>query len=135
MNEYLSTPSGIIIPPSALGWKFSRSSGPGGQGVNTTDSQVELTCFTNQLLGDDEVLERVRAKLGESVVITASVTRSQLSNRKDAISRLLDRLEAASAKPKTRKPTRVPKRSAEARLRAKRIQSERKASRQGRHEG
>lgn len=135
MNEYLSTPSGIIIPPSALGWKFSRSSGPGGQGVNTTDSQVELTCFTDQLLGDDEVLERVRTKLGGSVVITASVTRSQLSNRKDAISRLLSRLEAASVKPKTRKPTRVPNRSVEARLRAKRIQSERKASRQGRHEG
>lgn len=134
MNEYLSTPSGIIIPPSALSWKFSRSSGPGGQGVNTTDSQVELTCLTRELLGEDEMLARVRAKVGDRIVITASVTRSQLSNRKDAISRLLERLEASSIKPKVRKSTKVPTRVVEARLRSKRIQSERKASRQGRSE-
>ncbi|MBM5809620.1 MAG: aminoacyl-tRNA hydrolase, partial [Cyanobacteria bacterium M_surface_9_m1_291] len=33
---------GVLIPATELGWRFSRSSGPGGQNVNTTDSRVEL---------------------------------------------------------------------------------------------
>ena len=37
------TVRGITLPPEELSWRFSRSAGPGGQSVNTTDSRVELS--------------------------------------------------------------------------------------------
>ena len=42
MSGDLPLGNGLVIPAAELGWRFSRASGPGGQGVNTTDSRVEL---------------------------------------------------------------------------------------------
>jgi ribosome-associated protein len=43
METGLIVRHGVVIPESELAWRFSRSSGPGGQSVNTTDSRVELS--------------------------------------------------------------------------------------------
>lgn len=111
MDGDLVTPGGILIPRSALAWTFSRSGGPGGQGVNTTDSRVELVADLSVLEGSEDALERVRTALGSSVRIVASERRSQLRNREDALERLVERVDAAARPRAPRTPTR-PRRSA-----------------------
>jgi len=100
-------PGGLVVPAHELVEQFSRSSGPGGQSVNTTDSRVELrfdvaasTAFT------DSQRARVVERLGTTVSIVASEHRSQHRNRVAARQRLADRLRAALAPPPvTRVPT------------------------------
>src|SRR5438132_10229313 len=76
MDGDLVTPGGIEIPQDAMAWRFSRGTGPGGQGVNTTDSRVELVVDLTAVRASDEVADRVRAKLGDSVRIVAATERS-----------------------------------------------------------
>jgi protein subunit release factor B len=61
MDGDVVTPSGIVIPAGAIGWRFSRGTGPGGQGVNTTDSRVELVVDLTALVTSNEVADRVPA--------------------------------------------------------------------------
>src|SRR3954464_12321597 len=84
----------LTIPAAELSWRFSRSSGPGGQGVNTTDSRVELSW---DLAGSpilpaarrDRAIERLGDRLVNGVLtVTASEHRSQLRNREAAAARL-----------------------------------------------
>ena len=83
----------LTIPAAELGWRFSRSSGPGGQHVNTTDSRVELSwnIGESQVLTDDRrrvLLERLEKRLvGGVLTVTSSERRSQLRNREAASSR------------------------------------------------
>src|SRR5207247_5832889 len=76
--EPVITPGGIVIPAGAMTWRFSRGTGPGGQGVNTTDSRVELVVDLAELVTSSEVADRVRGKLGDSLRIVATTERSQL---------------------------------------------------------
>jgi ribosome-associated protein len=86
----------LTIPASELGWRFSRSSGPGGQHVNTSDSRVEL--FWN--IGSSAALsdvQRARLLMGLErrlvagvITVTASAQRSQLRNREMALAKLAD---------------------------------------------
>jgi ribosome-associated protein len=101
------------IPESELGWRFSRSSGPGGQGVNTADSRVELifdlansAAFGPTLRA--RALERLAGRLVDGVLtVVASEHRSQLRNREAAAERLVEILtEATAPPPRPRKPTR-----------------------------
>ncbi|HEX2895685.1 MAG TPA: alternative ribosome rescue aminoacyl-tRNA hydrolase ArfB [Marmoricola sp.] len=99
-------PGGLVVPAHELVEQFSRSSGPGGQSVNTADSRVELrfdvaasTAFT------DLQRSRALARLGAQVAITASEHRSQHRNRVAARDRLAARIREALAPPP---PTRVP---------------------------
>ena len=71
--EPVITPGGIVIPAAAMTWRFSRATGPGGQGVNTTDSRVELVVDLAALVTSSEVADRVRGKLGDSLRIVALV--------------------------------------------------------------
>ncbi|GAA4081093.1 alternative ribosome rescue aminoacyl-tRNA hydrolase ArfB [Nonomuraea soli] len=117
----------VAIPDTELVWRFSRSSGPGGQGVNTTDSRVELSfdvAATTAL--SDALKERALARLGSPVItIAASEFRSQLRNRAAAQERLAQRLrEAIAPPPKRRRPTKPSKGSVERRLTAKKHRSE-----------
>jgi ribosome-associated protein len=93
-------PSGLVIPAGELVEQFSRSSGPGGQSVNTTDSRVELRfdVAASVALSDDQ---RARAldRLGPTVVVTASENRSQHRNRVAARGRLADLVRDAVAPP------------------------------------
>lgn len=117
----------IVIPASELSWQFSRSSGPGGQGVNTADSRVELRfdLARTQAIPDhlrSRALVRLEHRLVDGVlVVTASEHRSQLANRRAAVARLTRLLTDGIAPPtRPRRPTKPSQRSVQARLEAKR---------------
>jgi len=113
----------VLVPERELRWRFSRSSGPGGQSVNTADSRVELSLdiAKTTALGPVQrarALERLAGRLSEGVLtITASEHRSQLRNREAALKRLADTLAKAIAAPAPkRRPTRPSRGSVERRL-------------------
>jgi ribosome-associated protein len=114
-------PAGLVVPGSELVEQFSRSSGPGGQSVNTTDSRVELR-FEVAASSAFSESQRRRAleRLGPTVVITASEHRSQHRNRVAARQRLADRIrEALAPPPLTRVPTKPSRASQRRRVDAK----------------
>ena len=129
MDGDLITPGGIAIPASAMTWRFSRGTGPGGQGVNTTDSRVELVVDLTELVTSNEIADRVRAALGATLRIVASTERSQLRNREATLRRLAERLDAAARPSRPRTPTRRTRSSVRRRLEAKRRRSMLKAKR------
>jgi ribosome-associated protein len=123
----------VLIPEAELSWRFSRSSGPGGQGVNTADSRVELsfdvaatTTLSPTLKA--RALERLGPRLVDGVLtIAASEHRSQLRNREAAQTRLAATLsEAIAPPPRPRRPTRATKGSVERRIAGKKRRSETK---------
>lgn len=130
----LITPA-LIIPRRELQFRTSRSSGPGGQHVNKTESRVELLFDLNSPLLNDWQRERLWVELkpwlDESgiVHIIADQSRSQYRNREDAVGRFVALLQQALRPRKTRKATRVPRGAKEARLQGKRERSEVKRQR------
>ena len=103
----------VTIPAVQLHERFSRSSGPGGQGVNTTDSRVELSFDLARSPSvpeplRDRALRRLATRLVDGVLtMVASEQRSQLRNRETARERLAEILRAATAaEPPSRRPTR-----------------------------
>lgn len=129
----------LVIGPEELRWRFSRSSGPGGQGVNTADSRVELTwepATSTAVAGlPGPLRERLLQRLGptlvnSAVVVVASTQRAQLRNRDEARTRLAAQLRAALAPPpRSRRPTRPTRGSVERRLGAKAVRARVKAQR------
>lgn len=123
----------VVIPEAELSWRFSRSSGPGGQGVNTTDSRVELRfdVARSTALSPAQrarALERLAPRLVDGVLsVTASEQRSQLRNREIALRRLALEVAAAIAPPpRVRRPTRATRASVERRIAGKKRRSETK---------
>jgi ribosome-associated protein len=129
MDGDMVTPGGIVIPAGAMSWRFSRGSGPGGQGVNTTDSRVELVVDLTALVTSSEVADCVRNALGDSLRIVVSTERSQLRNRESAVRRLAERLDAAARPRRHRTSTRRTASSVRRRLEVKRLRSQLKAKR------
>jgi ribosome-associated protein len=134
----LEVQPGWTIPPGDLSERFSRSSGPGGQGVNTADSRVELSydvaragSVPSALRG--RVQQRLESRLVDGVLtVVASEHRAQLDNRRAARERLADVLRrAAAAPPRTRRATRPTRGSQERRLAAKARRSDVKRGRSG----
>lgn len=123
------------IPDAALEFRFIQASGPGGQHVNKTSSAVELR-VTLDLLGLDEpVVQRLYAqqrgkinKHGE-LVIQAEAFRSQLKNRKDALSRLTAMVQAAAVRPRKRIATKPSRNAKRRRLEAKKQRGRTKSQR------
>jgi ribosome-associated protein len=120
----------LLIPASDLRERFSRSSGPGGQSVNTADSRVELSFDVAHSAALPEwararALERLAARLAGGVLtVAASEQRSQLANRQAARARLARLLRDAIAPPqRPRIPTRAGRGANERRLQAKRSRS------------
>jgi ribosome-associated protein len=111
----------LHLPAAELTWRFSRSSGPGGQHVNTSDTRVQLSFdLAGSAAFPDSVKERLLSRLGEVVVVVASEHRSQLRNRRAAEDRLVDVLEEAlKPPPPTRVPTKPSKASQQRRLQQK----------------
>jgi ribosome-associated protein len=122
----------VVIPGYELSWRFSRSSGPGGQSVNTMDSRVELSwdlAASGALT--QEQRERVAARLagrltrgpggeGQVLTVAAAGERSQLRNREAARDRLAELLAAALAPPpRARRPTKPSKRAVARRVESK----------------
>ena len=117
---------GTVIPPDELSWRFSRSPGPGGQSVNTSDSRAELSFDLAASAALPAVLkDRAMSALGGRLVdgvitVTASENRSQLRNREAEAARLSALLTEATAPPRApRRPTRPTRGSVERRLAAK----------------
>ncbi|MFI9721346.1 alternative ribosome rescue aminoacyl-tRNA hydrolase ArfB [Streptomyces sp. NPDC052396] len=129
----------VTLPESELQWRFSRSSGPGGQHVNTSDSQVELRfdlVSTEALppVWKERALQRLAGRMTGGVLsVRASEHRSQWRNREAAAVRLAALLaEATAPPPKSRKPTRIPRGINERRLREKKQRADTKRGRSGR---
>ncbi|MFF3059993.1 alternative ribosome rescue aminoacyl-tRNA hydrolase ArfB [Streptomyces sp. NPDC057909] len=129
----------VSLPEAELMWRFSRSSGPGGQHVNTSDSQVELRfdlAATEALpeVWKDRALQRLESRLvGGVVTVRASEHRSQWRNRETALVRLASLLaEATAPPPKPRRKTRIPRGINERRLREKKQRGDTKRGRSGR---
>lgn len=132
----------VSLPEAELMWRFSRSSGPGGQHVNTSDSKVELSfdlAKTEALpaVWKQRALERLAGRLVDGVVtVRSSEHRSQWRNREAAAVRLTALLaEATAPPPKPRKATRIPRGINERRLREKKQRSETKQGRSARNWG
>jgi ribosome-associated protein len=129
-------PDGLVVAAADLVERFSRSSGPGGQGVNTTDSRVQLSLdvATASSLSDVErerLLRRLEARLdGTVLTVDASQHRAQRRNRVAARERLAEIIrEALAPPPPRRRPTRRTRGSQLRRLEAKRRRGETKAGR------
>jgi ribosome-associated protein len=125
------TVRGTTIPHEELSWRFSRSAGPGGQSVNTTDSRVELSfdLANSSALPPVHKARALRALAGRLaggvVTVTASEHRSQLRNREAAAERLSALLTEAAGPPrKARRPTRPSRAARERRLADKRRNSQ-----------
>ncbi|MFE5670476.1 alternative ribosome rescue aminoacyl-tRNA hydrolase ArfB [Agromyces sp. NPDC056523] len=123
----LRVDSRLTIPESELSWRFSRSSGPGGQGVNTADSRAELVwdvagSAVLSPIQRDRLLERLNSRIVDgALTITASEHRAQLRNRNAARARLAAVVAEALRPPSpSRRPTRPSRGAKERRLEAKR---------------
>ncbi|PPG31512.1 aminoacyl-tRNA hydrolase [Pseudoclavibacter sp. RFBG4] len=126
----------LTIPAAELGWRFSRSSGPGGQHVNTSDSRVEL--FWNveaSLVLSDEQRRMLLSRLGKRLVsgvvtVASSERRSQLRNREAALEKLANLVREGLAPPgPKRRATKPTKGSQRRRLETKGQRSATKAQR------
>ncbi len=128
-------PEGLTIPAEELVEQFSRASGPGGQGVNTTDSRVQLSLdlATTTALDDGQrarALRRLAPRLAKTVLtVSAEEHRSQRRNRIAARERLAELLREAVAPPTVRRPTRPTAGSIQRRLTAKSRRGETKRNR------
>jgi len=136
MPEDLRVNGWLLIPGSELHERFSRSSGPGGQSVNTADSRAELTFDVERSPALPEwararAAERLAGRLAGGVLtVAASEQRSQLANRQAARARMAAMLRAAVAPPqRQRVPTKPGRRANERRLEAKRSRGATKRSR------
>jgi ribosome-associated protein len=136
VSSDLVVSSGFVIPGVELRERFSRSSGPGGQGVNTADSRVELSW---DVAGSPSVPEWLRTRLlarlgrrlaGGVLTVAVSTQRAQLANRAEARERLASLLRAAASPPPPRRKATKPSRgSVERRIAAKKRRSQTKRGR------
>lgn len=125
----------VMVPASELSWRFSRSSGPGGQHVNTTDSRAELmwNVAKTAALTDGQLqllLRRLGPRLVDGVItVTAAEERSQLRNREIALAKLADIVRAGLVPEVIRRPSKPTRGSARRHRAAKEIRSATKQQR------
>jgi ribosome-associated protein len=121
---------GVTVPTQELSWRFSSSSGPGGQHVNTSNTRAEVTfdVLSSPSL-PDWAKQRIFDRLGPVVRVAASDQRSQTRNRELAAERLAARLAGALKVARPRRPTRPTAASQRRRLEDKRRRSAQKRSR------
>ncbi|MEU7526259.1 alternative ribosome rescue aminoacyl-tRNA hydrolase ArfB [Saccharothrix sp. NPDC042600] len=139
MGEDLVVTRTLVVPAAELSERFSRSSGPGGQGVNTADSRVELSFdLASSPAVPEHLRDRMLARLDNRLVdgvltIAASEFRTQLKNRQAARERLVRLLrDAAAPPPPKRRPTKPTKGSQERRIAEKKRRAQTKQGRTGR---
>jgi ribosome-associated protein len=130
-DESIRVTRSVAIPRSEIELRFSRSSGPGGQHAQKTESRVEAVFDVEASSGLTEVQKRrVVARVGPVLRAVAQDERSQWRNRELAVERLVEALRAALRVERTRRPTAPTAASRERRLAAKRRRSEAKRLRQ-----
>jgi len=133
--------SHVTIPESELSWRFSRSSGPGGQGVNTADSRAELVLdvAASAVLSPvqrERLLQQLSGRLVDgSLTVVASEHRAQLRNRDAARARLTAIVaDALRPPPPARRPTTPGRGATERRLKAKKQRTDLKRLRRPPHD-
>jgi ribosome-associated protein len=137
--DRLAIAPGVHIPVAELTWRFSASSGPGGQHVNTSNTRAEVrfdVAASPSL--PSWARDRLLARLGPVVTVTASDNRSQARNRAAALRRLASRLARALEVDPARTPTRPTRASQRRRVEGKRRRGARKQERRfqpGRDDG
>jgi ribosome-associated protein len=127
----------VSIPLGELSFRFSRSSGPGGQHVNRSETRVELLF---DLMGSPSLTERQKARASDRLEgyldkdrvlhLVSQSTRSQLRNREDVVERFRTLLRAALRVRRRRYPTKPTRAAREKRLEEKTRRSETKKRRQ-----
>jgi ribosome-associated protein len=122
---------GVSVPEAELEVRTSRSGGPGGQGVNTTESKVELRWDVAHSAALTEpqrelVMRRLRHRLTEDgvLILRASEHRSQHRNREAVLARLRAIVGEALEPPRPRRRTRPSRASQERRIREKKHRGE-----------
>ena len=131
-GESIQVTRSVSIPRSEIELRFSRSSGPGGQHAQKSDTRVEATFDVAASQGLSETQKRrVLAKAGPVLRAVAQDERSQWRNRELATERLVDSLREARRFPRRRRPTRPSKAAVERRLEQKRRRSQLKRRRRG----
>jgi ribosome-associated protein len=141
MSASVRVRGSVVIPDAELGWRFSRSSGPGGQHVNTSDTAAELSFDVAASAAlppayKERALRRLAGRLvGGVLTVRAEEYRSQLRNREAAKARLSALLaEATAPPPKARRPTKPSRRARQRRVDDKRRRGEVKRGRSGRYD-
>ncbi|MEO6939091.1 MAG: alternative ribosome rescue aminoacyl-tRNA hydrolase ArfB [Candidatus Kapaibacterium sp.] len=131
----------LRIPMAEINFRFVRSSGPGGQHVNKTSTQVELTfdlAHSPSIREDDRLwlMQRLSSRLDTDGVlqITAQEHRSQLRNKTEATRKLVQLLADGFKRPKRRKPTKSTRGAKEARIASKKIHGAKKKARSRKEE-
>ncbi|ASN20268.1 alternative ribosome rescue aminoacyl-tRNA hydrolase ArfB [Arthrobacter sp. YN] len=125
----------VTVPASELSWRFSRSSGPGGQHVNTTDSRAELmwNVAKTAALTDGQLqllLRRLGPRLVDGVItVSAAEERSQLRNREIALAKLADIVRTGLVPEAIRRPSKPTRGSARRHRAAKELRSATKQQR------
>ena len=130
MADVLPITRGLAIPLSEITVRASRSSGPGGQHANVTESRIEASfdVRASDALSDEQ-RERLLDRLGPVVRAVSQDARSQAANREAALERLARRLRAGLAVPRARRATRPTLASRERDRAAKLRQARRKQER------
>lgn len=129
---------GLTIPGTELTVAFARSGGSGGQNVNKVSSKVDLRWHPGEsavLHPDDRtwLLEKLGPKLSGdgALIVTSTLTRDQIKNREDALSKLALIVRAALIRPKRRRETKPSRGAKRRRVADKRHRSEIKRNRRG----
>lgn len=136
MSESITIHDELTIPASEIDWRFSMSSGPGGQHAQTNATRVELrwNVLTSRALSDTQrylLLEHLEDRLTDDGLlrITVETERSQHQNRVAATERFVDLVGAALTPDRVRWATDVPRAVREARLHDKHHRAATKAAR------
>lgn len=126
------TERGLVIPADAITWEFARSSGAGGQHVNTSSTKATVVIDLTQMRGTAAATRRVLDALGAELRVSSQTHRSQHRNREASLARAIERIDEAARPPApARRPSRPTRGSVERRLDAKRRASEVKRGRRG----
>jgi ribosome-associated protein len=122
----------LSIPLSEIELRASRSSGPGGQHANVTDSRIEAVfdVVASQVLSDDQ-RDRLVNRLGPRIDAVAQDARGQARNRELALKRLAEKIAIGLHVERERRPTRPSRSAKERRLESKRRTSQKKQRRGG----
>jgi ribosome-associated protein len=124
-GESIRVTRSVAIPRSEIELRFSRSSGPGGQHAQKTESRVEAVFDVEASSAlTDRQKNRVLGRAGPVIRAVAQDERSQWRNRELATERLVEQLRQALRVERKRKPTKPTKASRERRLEDKRRRSE-----------